>query len=81
MAELRMCQITIKHVPCLEPAESFWEGGCAHEHVTTDVGICAEHRYIPERKQLCVPCRPDHECEVRLREVTPAASGGSDWDD
>ena len=64
------CFVLIGGVPCDEPAESTWEGGCVHEHVTTGVGICAGHRELAGRPVTCVPCEPGHKCTVHLREVT-----------
>lgn len=65
-----LCQVVINRVLCFEPAEGTWEGGCVHEHVLTDIEICAEHRKLAERPFTCVTCEPDHKCTVQLREVT-----------
>lgn len=64
-----MCQVVINRVPCGEPVEAAWEGGCVHEHVVTDVGICAAHRELAERPFTCVSCEPDHTCLAQLREM------------
>lgn len=63
------CFVLINRVPCGEPAVSTWEGGCVHEHITTDIGICGEHRELAARPFDCVPCEPDHKCMAQLREV------------
>jgi hypothetical protein len=64
-----LCQVSISRVPCGWPAEGIWEGGCVHEHVTTEIGICAEHRELADRPFACVSCEPDHKCMVQLREA------------
>jgi hypothetical protein len=64
------CHVLINRVACSSPAESTWGGGCVHEHVTTGIRICAEHRKLAERPFECVRCEPDHKCMAQLREVT-----------
>ena len=64
-----LCQVIVNRVWCAEPLEAVWEGGCVHEHVMTDIGICAEHRELAERPFVCVRCEPDHKCMAQLREV------------
>lgn len=60
------CHVKINRVQCTQPAVSTWEGGCVHEHVTTDIGLCAEHRELAARPFDCLLCR-DHTCMVQLR--------------
>jgi hypothetical protein len=67
--EWGLCQVVINRVACGEPVEATWEGGCVHEHVTTDIGICAGHRELAERPFTCVSCEPDHKCTVQLKEA------------
>lgn len=66
-----LCQVVINRVVCAQPSEGTWEGGCVHEHVITDVEICAGHRELAERPFACVLCEPDHKCMVQLREAAP----------
>jgi len=65
-----MCQVVINRVACGQPSVGTWEGGCVHEHITTEIGICAGHRELAARPFTCVACEPDHECTAQLREVT-----------
>ena len=62
------CWARIGGTDCSQPAESFWEGGCVHEHVETGIPICAGHRRIVENPLTCLVC--DHDCVVQLREMT-----------
>lgn len=64
------CQVLINRIPCKEQAPSTWEGGCVHEHVTTDIHLCDEHRKLAERPFKCLPCEPDHVCMVQLQEAS-----------
>jgi hypothetical protein len=66
-----MCQVAINRVVCGEPAEGVWEGGCVHEHATTDIEICGGHRELAGRPFVCIPCERAGcgKCMVQLREV------------
>jgi hypothetical protein len=63
-----LCQVSERGIPCLEPGASAWDAGCAHEHVTTGISICAGHEWrMTGRPWNCVTCRDGerpHECPV-----------------
>jgi hypothetical protein len=71
------CQITTSSTPCENPGDTQWEGGCIHEHINTGLDVCAEHRPIAAGGWSCVPCK-DHECTVKLHEVTRTSSPETD---
>jgi hypothetical protein len=72
MAEVRLCQIQVAGLRCLEVPEAFYDAGCEHEHVTTDIGICAVHvERVTADPWECSVCRKadGHKCPVLIRAV------------
>lgn len=70
-----LCQVAEKRVPCLEPGVSTWDAACVHEHVTTEISVCAGHEWRmtgrPWNCMVCANSDQPHDCPVKVTRRQP----------